>query len=176
MEKETKTYRIALTGPESTGKSTLSAALAAHYKTSWVPEYSRTFLENLKGDYSYEDMVRIAKGQYRLEEEIFPYAAQYLFCDTDFLVCKIWSEEKFGRCDPWINDMFGKNLYDLYLLCKPDLTWEADPLRENPQDRDRLFDLYIRHLEAKDYSYKIISGSGNERLEKAVMYLDSFVF
>lgn len=174
MEKETKIYRIAVTGPESSGKSVLSEALANHYNTRWVPEYSRTYLADLKRDYSYKDIVRIARGQFNLEEKTFPYASQFLFCDTDFLVCKVWSEEKFGKCDPWINEMYDQSHYDLYLLCKPDLPWKADPLRENPEDRDRLFNIYRKYLEEKYYSYKIICGTGKQRLDRAIMYLDKF--
>lgn len=159
-----------MTGPESTGKSVLSEALAKHYHTSWVPEYARTYLDNIKRDYFYEDIVEIARGQYKREEELFLHAGQFLFCDTDFLVCKIWSEEKFGKCDPWIDEMYKNMRYDLHLLCKPDLPWEADPLRENPDDRRRLFDIYLNHLEEKAYPYKIVSGSGKERLEMAVKY------
>jgi nicotinamide riboside kinase len=37
--------RVAILGAESSGKSTLAAALADHYGTVWVPEYLREFVE-----------------------------------------------------------------------------------------------------------------------------------
>ena len=175
MEKKTKTYRIAVSGPESTGKSVLAEALAQHYNTVWVPEYSRQYLEELQRDYLYEDIVHIARGQFMLEEELFAQAGQFLFCDTDFLVSKIWSEVKFGRCDPWIEMMYGKHVYDLYLLCKPDLPWEVDPLRENPDDRERLFDMYLQNLQNTNYPFEIIQGVGKERLEHAIRIIDTFI-
>ena len=157
-----------MTGPESTGKSVLSEALAKHFDTAWVPEYARAYLDDIRRDYIFEDIVDIARGQYKREQELFLQGGQFIFCDTDFLVCKIWSEEKFGKCDPWIDKMYSKNIYDLYLLCKPDIPWVADPLRENPGDRNRLYDIYLNQLKEKDYHYKIASGSGKERLEMAI--------
>ncbi len=92
----------------------------------------------------------------------------FLFCDTEFIVYKIWCDDKFGKCHPWILDMIRSHTYDLYLLCNTDLPWEADPLRENPDDRDRLFKLYKQELEDRKLPYVIISGSGKVRLNNAI--------
>jgi NadR type nicotinamide-nucleotide adenylyltransferase len=165
--------RIAITGPESTGKSWLAEQLAGRFRTVWVPEFARAYLEGKGGHYDYEDIVRIARGQKALEQKLLPEANQYLFCDTDPLVTRVWSEVVYGKCDPWILKEIRENPYDVYLLCYPDLPWEPDPLRENPDDRDRLFELYKQTLEDEGLPYTVIKGAGNERLKNAVRAIEN---
>src|SRR5688572_25097133 len=153
--------KIVILGPESTGKSTLCEQLAAHFKSSWVPEYARTYLEGTGNVYDYEDLWEIAKGQMESEEaasgevvsgkmvsgkwqeEISPLVTPHsplptphssfpLFIDTDCYVIKIWSEISFNKCDNRILTQIAQKKYDLYLLCNTDLPWTEDPLREYP--------------------------------------------
>ncbi len=156
-----------MTGPESTGKSRLAESLAARYNTLWVPEYSPEYLRGLGRKYNYDDILAIAREQYRREELLAKKAERLLFCDTDFLVNKIWSIDKFGRCHPWISRMATGHIYHLYLLCDTDIPWEYGPLRENPHDRERLFGLYEHELLKAGLPYAIVSGSGPARLENA---------
>jgi NadR type nicotinamide-nucleotide adenylyltransferase len=160
--------KISITGPESTGKSWLAEKLAGHFQTLWVPEYAREYLARLNRDYVFEDILEIAKGQWSQEKKMMETASGMLFCDTDLLVARIWSEFKYGRCDPWIIRQLDIHRYDLYLLCDIDLPWEADPLRENPHQRKELFDLYQMYLEQMNVNYCIISGNGMKRLEMAI--------
>jgi len=177
MEKQAKTYRIAITGPESTGKSELAKGLAEHFGCSWVPEYSREYLKKIGREYVFDDILAIARGQLMLEEEYYQAsAAGYLFCDTELLVCKIWSYERFGKCDPWIQDRLNHHSYDLYLLCNTDIQWEPDPLRENPDDRDRLLEKYKKELDDRSLPYAIINGSGNKRINNAIRIVNSYNF
>ncbi len=164
--------KIAITGPESSGKTTLARQLAAHYETVYVPEFARSYLPTLLRDYVESDLLDIAKGQLQLENENAAFAKKYLFCDSDMTVMKIWAMEKYGRCDAWIAAQNQDNTYDFYLLCAPDIPWEADPLRENPDDRNRLFTLYIKELDKKKVDYIILTGSKQERLKKAITALD----
>ena len=159
---------MSITGPESTGKTSLARELSSHYHTLWVPEYSRDYLNGLGRPYSADDIARICTKQIELEEEFSQKANQILFCDTDALVCKIWSEEKFGYCQPFIEKAFRQNIYELYLLCFPDLPWQPDPLRENPHDRGRLFELYREQLENSKLRFTVISGTGAARLALAI--------
>ncbi|MEN8225738.1 MAG: ATP-binding protein [Bacteroidota bacterium] len=170
------TYRIAITGPESTGKSELSRKLAEHYNSIWVPEYAREYLSQLNRGYRYEDILSIARGQVKLEEERIAGANKYLFCDTELLVCKIWSEEKFGKCDPWILEKLRTQHYDLYLLCNTDILWKPDPLRENPDDRNRLFNLYQKELQENDFPFEIIQGTGEKRVNSAIKAIEAHQF
>ena len=163
--------RIAITGPESTGKTQLAKELAAHFKTKWVPEYAREYLSGKQERYTIEDILRIAKGQLKQETKIARGTTGLLFCDTDLTVLKIWSQVVFSSCPEWIEEKFNTHQYDLYLLCYPDIEWKADPLRENPTDRRFLFELYKEELEKAGVHYVIVKGRGAQRLENAINFV-----
>ena len=168
--------RIAVTGPESTGKSVLTEQLASHFHTSWVPEYAREYLEKLERPYGENDILMIAKGQLEREEIQLAPAVNYLFCDTDLIVVKIWSEVKFNRCNPWILHASETHRYDLYLLCDIDLPWQYDPLREHPYKRQYLYDLYYNELKSRQFPFSVIRGTGPDRLNNALKTIDNFPF
>lgn len=160
--------KIVITGPESTGKSTLATQLAEHFQVPFVPEYARTYLTNLHRPYQEEDLLQIAKGQFECQNDPLFQGHAIQICDTGFLVLKIWSEYKYGRCHPWILDQFHQHPPDLYLLCDIDLPWQFDPMRENPNDRLELMGIYRRELRMSGFNYVVISGSLEERLRMAV--------
>lgn len=168
--------KISVTGPECSGKSWLSARLAAHFGTVWVPEYARDYLPRLSGPYSADDVSRIAEGQAHAEAECAARASEWLFCDTDMLVCKIWAEIKFGFCPPEIQKLYEETPYDLYLLCRPDLPWAPDPLREAPDENQRkaIFAAYERQLRASGRPYRIVEGQGEARLSCALAHLGAW--
>lgn len=167
--------RIAITGPESTGKSWLAAKLAQHYKTCWVPEYARTYLEATGGHYEAQDIETIARRHVAIEKSKLPCANKLLFTDTEMLVCKIWLEFVFGQQSDFIEKAVLQQNYDLYLLCDIDLNWEADPLREHPHHREELFAHYERWLNHYGFNYVKISGLDNKRLENAVKAVNEIV-
>ncbi len=167
--------KIVITGPESTGKTTLAAQLAAHYRTSWLPEYARIYLNHLNKPYCENDLLEIAKGQVTAENDAIRKAETYIFLDTSLEVIKIWSEVKYGRCDPWILQQSKQRKHDLYLLCYPDIAWQPDPQRENPNDRDQLFKHYLRELTNQNLNFVIISGSKNIRFTNAIQHVESNV-
>lgn len=164
--------KIVITGPECSGKSTLSQALAEYYGVPWVPEMARPYLDDLDRAYNESDLRSIAALQLRTEEERAlehePGSPDLLICDTDLMTIRIWGEEKFGRSDPWIVQQTEERPYDLWLLCMPDIPWVYDPQRENPHDRDRLFEVYRKMLEQLEKPYAVISGEVDERLKQAV--------
>lgn len=168
--------KIAITGPESTGKSMLSEQLAVHFQTAWVPEYAREYLEHLGKPYEEKDILLIAQGQLSSEEQKITQASRFLFCDTELLVTKIWSEVKYGRCNPWILEAIEAHPYDLYLLCDVDLPWQYDPLREHPDQRQYLFDLYYNELKNRQYPFAVVRGTGPDRLANAVKIIENFTF
>lgn len=168
--------KIAITGPESTGKSVLAEQLASRYQTYWVPEFARTYLETLGRPYREEDILTIAQGQLRQEESVLSDASDYLFCDTEFLVTKIWSLVRYGRCDSWIDEQFFNHRYDLYLLCDIDLPWEYDPLREHPDRRKFLYDYYRRELTDAKFPFAVVRGCGPDRLNQAIHIIETFNF
>lgn len=169
--------RIAITGPESTGKTTLSKTLAEKFNTVWIPEYVREYFSIFGSDYTYEDLEKIAKGQWALEKQIEKNANQLFFADTEMLVIKIWSECKYEKCSPWILNTLKTYAYDLYLLCYIDLPWEYDPLRENPSKSERLelFKLYVKNLERYNLPYVIINGKNQERNSMAINAVQNFL-
>ena len=186
--------KIVVIGPESTGKSTLCEKLAEHYNTLWVPEYAREYLEKNGPEYTYDDLLTIAKGQIALEEDIsnqlsvtcrqqspiqindipFP-TPHHLFIDTDMYVMKVWAEYVYNKCHNWILNQIVLRKYDLYLLCDVDLPWVEDALREYPDDkiRTKLFLFYKELMINQSTPWHIISGNYEERSEKAVKFIDA---
>ncbi|SIS51700.1 AAA family ATPase [Belliella pelovolcani] len=162
--------KIVVIGPESTGKSTLSQALAAAFDEPWVMEFARVYIERLERPYKYEDLLEIAKGQLREEDEKGKRAKRMLFIDTDLHVLKVWSEHKYGKTDPWILEQIAERKYDLYLLTDIDLPWEEDPQREHPQPEMRtyLFEQYHQLIKNTGIPYEIISGKYDQRFVQAL--------
>ena len=160
--------RIAIVGPESTGKSSLCQSLSSHFKDIWVPEFARLYLSNLEREYNYEDLLTIAKGQIESENILANAARNFLFCDTTLLTIKIWSEFKYGKSDCWILEEMEQRKYHHHLLCNIDMEWTEDPLRENPNDREELLEIHKKELDYYGYEYTIISGSGDKRINNAI--------
>lgn len=160
--------RVAIVGPESTGKTSLARQLAAHFNTHWVPEYAREYLDQTGGKYEAPDLLEIARGQVGLEDKLATASKRLLFCDTNLLVIKIWSEHKYHNCHPWILREMARRKYHLHLLCDVDLPWMPDPLREHPDSRAYFFAKYKRELTDLKIPFRIISGNGPERFSKAV--------
>ena len=167
--------KIAITGPESTGKSTLTLQLAKHFGTSWVDEYAREYINQLDRPYSQNDILEIAKKQKEEQLLKLKQAHQFFFADTELIVTKIWSEIKYQNCHPWILQEIKNQDFDLYLLCDIDLPWEADPQREHPHLREHLFGLYKSELEQRNLNFKIVSGNEQARLQQALRYIETFL-
>ncbi|MBO9152838.1 AAA family ATPase [Chitinophaga sp. GCM10012297] len=162
--------RIVVIGPESTGKSTLSEQLAAHFKTEWVREYAREYLESLGRPYEQHDLLQIAKGQLQSEDETASRAKELIVCDTDLYVIKVWSEAKYGECDARILQMIAERKYDLYLLTYIDIPWTDDPLREHPlpSEREYFYNIYRDLVINSGIPWADVRGDYEQRLEIAV--------
>jgi NadR type nicotinamide-nucleotide adenylyltransferase len=164
---------IAITGPESTGKSSLAEGLATHYGTLWVEEYARTYLRELGRSYAYDDILEIARRQHAAVLRALSACREpYLFLDTEFTVLRIWCEFKYGRCHQWIREMEQEQPIDLFLLTDIDLPWQPDPLREHPEKRQELFNLYHMALRSRSVPLYVVRGRGDERLLEAVRVID----
>jgi NadR type nicotinamide-nucleotide adenylyltransferase len=167
--------KIVLTGPESTGKTTLAKQLADHFKTGLATEYARKFIDNLERPYVKADLLEIAKGQLRLENLQLQEANDILICDTDLLTIKVWSEYKFGSCDPQILEWIENSGEDHYLLCGTDVEWQFDLQREHPNDRDKLYHIYKKELAFYKKIFTEISGDQNQRFQKAVNLIEFYL-
>lgn len=155
---ENRTLRIAFTGPESTGKSTLANWLSSYLSFPLATEFARVYLE-ISPNYQYEDLNKIAEGQLALWTE------GNLVADTELHVIQIWSQEKYQQVDSNILDALRCQKFDHYFLCAPDIPWEADPLRENPLDRDRLFESYRKELMTYHRPFTVLAGDLQTRKE-----------
>ena len=160
--------KIAVVGPESTGKSTISAQLAAHYNTVWIPEYAREYCAALTAPCTWQDEINMFRGQIELEKRILPQANKILICDTTFITVKIWSDYMFGETPQEVVEELPKHPYDLYLLMDIDLPWQNDPLRDFPHMREHFMEVWHKELQALDARYYLISGSDKERLRNAI--------
>lgn len=179
--------KIVVLGPESTGKSTLCAQLAAHYKTAWVPEAARAYLEQNGMDYTYTDLLYIAQQQQQSEKEYTmqlqqPFTNHHsrstpLIIDTNQYVMKVWCEVVFGKCHSWILNEAAAASYDLYLLCNIDLPWVQDGLREYPdmEQRRKLFLEYKDIVINDGTPWAIVSGAEGARLKGAVAAIDAML-
>lgn len=166
---------MVIIGPESTGKSTLSLDLAAHFGTVALPEYARQYLESRNGRYEEQDLLAIAAGQLTSEDTQRKEANGILFCDTDLYVIKVWSEHKYGRCATPILQEIAVRPYDLYLLTDIDMPWQEDPLREHPQPEMRayFFKVYLDIVQNTGLPFSLISGNRKERLKAAISAIEA---
>jgi NadR type nicotinamide-nucleotide adenylyltransferase len=184
MEKKRKYNRtdglkVVLFGPESTGKSTLAQQLAAHYKTVFVPEYSRIYGEMqllCNKSLTKEDVLEIAQGQLKLETELLLKANKILFCDTDLLETKVYSEMYYDGYSPaHLEDFALQKTCNLYLLTYIDLPWVADNIRDKPEARQEQFDIFEAALIKYNKPYVIVKGNEEERLQLAIVHIDKLL-
>lgn len=177
--------KVAIIGPESTGKSTLSAQLAEHFGSDWVPEYARTYLLEHGMNYTYDDLLTIAKGQVALEDkyienmttQVKSASLAPLFIDTNMYVMKVWCEFVFGECHDWILHQIVDRRYDLYLLCDVDLPWTKDELREYPdlESRQKLFHIYRDIMINQPVPFVEIKGDYENRFNTARLAVDELL-
>ncbi len=161
--------KILITGPESSGKSTLCSELDRHLNCILIPEYARTYLEENGPKYSKKDLLEIAKYHYQVVKVLEKECNPNLFVlDTFLLNIKIWSEVKYGKCDPWLIEKLSEIKYDLIFLLKPNLPWVEDPLRESKHIRDELFEIYKKELKSLNWKYHIIDEVQELRTQQAL--------
>ena len=157
-------FKVGIIGPESTGKSTLASYLAHRYGGVLVPEYAREYMEKraCASAYTYEDVVNIAQQQVQQLQNCIHggitegYRSNVVFFDTELIITKVWFLHKFGKCPEFVEKALHDYPMDVYLLCYPDMDWVPDPVRENPDIREYLFDWYEREIQALGIPYYII--------------------
>ena len=172
----TEIIKIALFGPESTGKTTLAKQLAEYYKTEWVPEFARDYLQekwnSIQQICTVDDMLSIAYGQAKLENERTLIANKYLFCDTNLMVTKVFSEVYYNYCDPLLNEAARNHEYDLFFLTDIDVPWERDDLRDKAEGRESVFAVFKQSLIDNNKPFITLSGNKDLRLQKAIAIID----
>lgn len=168
-------YKIAITGPESTGKTELAQQLAEYFGGKWVPEYAREYVEKLGRAYTYEDICIIANKQIEVQESYLNNTVSgYIFFDTELIITKIWFEFCFKSVPEFVIEQMNKNYFDFYLLCNYDLDWIPDKVREHGEDRNYFFELYKTEIEKTGKPYAIISGRDKLRTENAILAIRNY--
>ncbi len=178
-QQHTNIIKIAMVGPESTGKTTLAKQLAAHYDTVWAPEFAREYLQNKFAESGQicepEDLLPIAVGQVKLENNSLLTANQLLFCDTNLMVTKVFSEMYYNYCDPVLDKAARKHKYDLIFLTDVDVPWVKDDLRDKEDNREETFTIFKNALIENNKPFITLSGSSESRLEKAITIIDNLM-
>ena len=157
--------RFVLTGPECSGKTTLSKSLAEHFKGRYLAEPARTIL-NVAEAYTPKDLLTILRAYINRDEVNF--SDTKLFFDTDLQNLFLWWQEKYGPAPRKLCEAYKAQSERFFLLCRPDLPWVHDPLRENPIDRERIFALYYRDMVDRELPFAVIEGDGARRLEASI--------
>ena len=164
--------RFVLTGPECCGKTTLSESLAEHFQGKYLAEPARTILFGVQA-YTPKDLLAILRAYIKRDDVNF--SGTELFLDTDLQNLFLWWQEKYGPVPRKLSHAYKAQNERCFLLCKPDLPWVYDPLRENPNDRERLYELYCRDLVDRKLPFTVIEGDGVERLEMAIEFVSAKV-
>ncbi|WP_165366186.1 AAA family ATPase [Brumimicrobium glaciale] len=166
--------KITFTGPESSGKSTISKAVANHFDAHWFAEHARVYLLERDGKYDFEDIEKIAieQDQIRISDE----KSGIKIYDTDNTVLYIWSTFKYKKCADSIQSLMESQRFAHYFLCSPEgIPWEEDPLRESPNHREELFELYLDELKKQKVDFTILEGGFEERKEKAIEIIEEIM-
>lgn len=159
---------------ECTGKSTLAAQLAETLEAPLVSEVAREYLAGRAG-YDAGDVLAIAEAQVEAELDALKDRPRVVVADTDLTVIRVWWEEKYGELHPWILEALAARSPRRYLLPRPDLPWEFDPLRESPDDRPRLHARYREVLAGDPFPFAEVGGVGPVRLERALTAVRSWL-
>ena len=168
---------VTVTGSESTGKTTLARDLATHFRTVWVPEYSREYADEKTATTGAPldagDVEPIARGQIAAEDRGLAAAPGLLILDTDLVSTTIYARHYYGACPAWIDDAARARRADLYLLCDIDVPWIADAVRDSSRVREPMHARFVRALEALGAPVVTIRGSWGERLAMAIAAVSS---
>lgn len=163
--------KITFTGPESSGKTSISKAVAAHFDAQWFPEHARKYLMERDGEYDFEDIEQIAIEQEKNRNSMEKSGIKIY--DTEATVLYIWSIFKYKKAAPKVKSLMEEQRFMHFFLCSPEgISWEEDPLRESPNHRAELFELYLEELHKQKVDFTILEGSFEERKGKAIEIIE----
>lgn len=170
-------YKIAIIGPESTGKTELAKSLAQSAHSLWVPEYAREYVEQLTEKYTFNDVCIIARKQIELEKQFenSNHDSEFVFFDTDLIITKVWFEYCYQQVPQFVIDHLKASTIDFYLICAPDLPWLPDPVREHGSDREYFFEWYKNEVIKTGKPFFVVNGTGIQRVNNATKAIKQFI-
>ena len=168
-------FHIVITGPESSGKSTLWKELKSHVKACFIEEVARKYLDENGLDYQRHDLQKIAFLQFQKQLEVANTCDKIMISDTCLLTIAIWEEQKYGAVNHFTEEWLHLQQIDHYLLLYPDIPWTYDPQRESEGDRDRLYDIYLEKIKKSAIPFTVLKGSEKERLDSAMEVYKSII-
>ncbi len=166
---------VVITGPESSGKSELCQLLSDALDCTWVPEFARAYLEENGPSYNEHILETIYHGHLREQKRVRLQHKGLVIFDTDSINFKVWSQRVFRKTNPKIERGIQDENNHLYLICYPDLDWEPDKLRENPNDREEIFEDHLHLITELDRPFEIVKGEKEERLKNALAALQKLI-
>ena len=169
------TRRIVLTGPEASGKTTLAAALARHFRSPWLPEQARAYAVEVKRALTLDDVEPIARRTIAAEDLKLAANPPLILLDTDLISTVVYSRHYYGSCAAWIETQARARRGDLYLLCRPDLPWESDGVRDRPAQREELFALFDAALAEFGCTASEVAGKGMIRERAALSAANALI-
>jgi len=163
---------IVFCGPESTGKSTVSKAVSSMVGAYWVPEYARGYVEALHRPYTYDDVLQIAQKQIDEYKRLVQSKHKIIIFDTFLIITKVWLDVVYNKVPHWITDELKKINIDMFILCRPDIPWVPDGVRENKDKRQELYECYKKEIESYGFLYEEVSGEGDERVNNTIRHIN----
>jgi NadR type nicotinamide-nucleotide adenylyltransferase len=160
-------FRVVVTGSECTGKTTLARALAGQFGAPWVPERCRAYQDAKGGPLDESDVEPIAREHLAEVEAAEARASGLLVLDTDLVSTLVYARHYYGACPAWIEEAARKSPGDLYLLCAPDLPWEADAQRDRGDRREEMHRLFEQAIGELGVRAVRVEGEGRTRDETA---------
>lgn len=169
--------RIAIMGPESVGKSTLTEKLANHFNTNFVEEWGRTVFERNGNKVTIDDFIPISTGRQKIEDMRINHSNKLIFCDTEDITTYLFSKmycETNHKVESWFIDTLNKKKkYDLYILLKQDCDAIQDGTRQFLEERSKHYKEIKLQLENRNCDFIEIGGSWSNRFDKSIEIIKS---
>ncbi len=170
--------RVAVIGPESSGKSTLTKHLAARYNTKYAAEYARAYLDATNLEITSDAILAISRGHRASEDALAEQCRSgLLFCDTEALITKLWSRYLLGNVPPEVERHAADDRYALYLVTTATEEWAADPQRFTPDfaERAEFSRQCVREMERLGRRFVVLTGSWEQRNAQAAAAVDALL-
>jgi NadR type nicotinamide-nucleotide adenylyltransferase len=168
--------RVVLLGAESTGKSTLTAALARHYDTLYVPEIGRAVWEDKKGHLDCRDYIDIARQHRAAEDAAAANAIRFLFVDTNAITTLLlgFCYRQLDVAPPelleWADEC--KARYAYTFVCDDDIAFEQDGWRDDASWRERVQGMVLYDFAIRGIGHRVVRGPLAARIDQVSSTLD----